>query len=102
MSHSELSDRMISRRQWVGLMSVPALAATMGALPAAAQDAPAGSRDLGTRTYNIPDFGAVGDGKALDTAAVQNAIDACTKDHGGVVLVPAGTFLIGAVELKSN
>jgi polygalacturonase len=48
------------------------------------------------------DLGAKGDGKTLDTAALQSAIDACTAAGGGTVLVPAGTFLIGTVELKSN
>ena len=56
----------------------------------------------GTRTYNLLDFGAKGDGNTLDTGALQAAIDACTKDQGGTVLVPAGTFLIGSVEMKSN
>ncbi|MGC1186725.1 MAG: glycosyl hydrolase family 28 protein, partial [Candidatus Acidiferrales bacterium] len=58
--------------------------------------------DLGARVYNIRDFGAKGDGATLDTAAVQAAIDACTRDQGGTVLVPAGVFAIGTVELKSN
>lgn len=56
----------------------------------------------GVRTYNIRDFGAQGDGKTLDTAALQSAIDACHRDQGGTVLVPAGVFVIGTVELKSN
>jgi hypothetical protein len=38
----------------------------------------------------------------LDTKALQSAIDACSKDQGGTVLVPAGTFVIGTTELKSN
>jgi len=58
--------------------------------------------DLGARVYNIRTFGATGDGKAIDTAALQAAIDACTRDGGGTVLVPAGVFQIGTVELKSN
>jgi hypothetical protein len=63
----------------------------------------AGTRAAGgTRIYNVVDFGAKGDGKTLDTAAVQAAIDACNKDQGGTVLVPAGVFVIGTVELKSN
>ena len=57
---------------------------------------------LGAKIYNIRDFGAKGDGATLDTAAVQAAIDACNRDRGGTVLVPAGDFLIGTVELKSN
>ncbi|PYY01595.1 MAG: glycoside hydrolase, partial [Acidobacteria bacterium] len=58
--------------------------------------------DRGTRTYNIRDFGAKGDGVTLDTAAVQAALDACTNDQGGMVLVPAGTFVIGTIQMKSN
>jgi polygalacturonase len=56
----------------------------------------------GTATYNIRDYAAKGDGKTLDTAALQSAIDACHRDGGGTVLVPAGAFVIGTVELKSN
>src|SRR2546423_1032214 len=52
--------------------------------------------------YNIRDFGAKGNGFTLDTAALQAAIDACHRDRGGTVLAPAGTYLIGTVELKSN
>src|SRR5439155_9250626 len=69
---------------------------------AAAGAAPAGDLLPGARVYNVRDFGAKGDGVTLDTAAVQATIDACTKDQGGIVLVPAGTFVIGTVELKSN
>jgi polygalacturonase len=92
-------ERRVSRRTWVA--SVPAIAATIGATWAAA--APGGDdRQLGARLYNIRDFGAVGDGATLDTTAVQSAIDTCTRERGGTVLVPAGDFLIGTVELKSN
>ena len=58
--------------------------------------------DLGARVYNIRDFGAKGDGATLDTAAVQAAVDACAHDRGGTVLVPAGVFVIGMIQLKSN
>ncbi|MEI7832370.1 MAG: glycosyl hydrolase family 28 protein [bacterium] len=54
-------------------------------------------------TYNILDFGAVGNGTTLDTTAIQSAIDACTDDGGGVVLVPGGhVFLTGTFRLKSK
>ncbi|MBQ9336826.1 MAG: right-handed parallel beta-helix repeat-containing protein [Lentisphaeria bacterium] len=46
---------------------------------------------------NVKDYGAVGDGLANDTAAVQWAIDA-----GGMVYFPAGTYLCGTLYLKSN
>jgi hypothetical protein len=56
----------------------------------------------GIGTYNIISFGAIRDGKTLNTAAIQAAIDACAKNNGGTVLVPAGDFLTGTIELKSN
>jgi polygalacturonase len=50
---------------------------------------------------NPIDFGAAGDGKTLDTAAMQAAIDACAG-KGGTVWVPAGKYLIGSLFLKNN
>ncbi|MCX7715556.1 MAG: glycoside hydrolase family 28 protein [Clostridia bacterium] len=50
--------------------------------------------------FDITDFGAVGDGKTLNTKAIQKAIDACS--FGGKVYVPKGIFLTGAIFLKSN
>src|SRR5215469_9938978 len=87
-----------SRRRWLQRAS----AASLGAGLLSGQTAPATSAASGTRVYNIVDFGAKGDGQTLSTAALQAAIDACTADHGGVVLVPAGVFVIGTVEMKSN
>jgi polygalacturonase len=52
--------------------------------------------------YNIHDFGAVGDGQTLDSPAIQSAIDHCTAEGGGSVLVPAGTYLAGTIFLKDN
>ena len=52
--------------------------------------------------YLITDYGAVGDGKTLNTSAIQNAIDACTSAGGGRVIVPAGKYLSGTICLKSN
>lgn len=48
------------------------------------------------RTFNVRALGAVGDGRTKDTAAFQRALDACAGT-GGEVVVPAGSYLIGAV-----
>lgn len=53
-------------------------------------------------TTNIKAFGAVADGITLNTKAINNAIDACSKKGGGVVLIPGGYWLTGPVVLKSN
>jgi polygalacturonase len=58
--------------------------------------------DLGARVYSVRRFGAKGDGESLDTTAVQAAIDRCAGDGGGMVMVPAGRFVIGTIELKSD
>jgi hypothetical protein len=92
------NDPSVSRRKWMGLAPAAGLLATGGA---AAQQG-SGANGLGVRTYNIREFGAKGDGATLDSAAVQAAIDACHRDQGGTVLIPAGVFVIGTIELKSN
>lgn len=53
-------------------------------------------------TLDIKKFGAVADGNTLNTKSINAAIDACNKNGGGVVLVPAGLWLTGPVVLKSN
>jgi hypothetical protein len=57
--------------------------------------------DKTDQVYRITDFGAVGDGKTLNTKAIQAAIDAAAK-IGGEVVVPAGSFLTGTVFLRSH
>src|SRR5208283_2606914 len=49
--------------------------------------------------FNVLQFGAKGDGKSKDTAAIQAAIDAAGK-AGGTVIFPAGNYLSGTVRLK--
>jgi hypothetical protein len=87
----------LSRRRLLAYLSASSIAAAAGRRADAAEQ-----KDTGARTYNIADFGAVGDGNTLNTVAVQRAIDTCTNENGGTVLVPAGDFVIGTIELKSN
>ena len=52
--------------------------------------------------YNIKTFGAVGDGKTINTISIQSAIDKCRDAGGGVVLIPQGIFISGTIKLFSN
>ncbi len=56
----------------------------------------------GNALVDITSHGALGDGKTLNTKALQAAVDQCAAQGGGTIMVPAGTFLTGSVELKSN
>ncbi|MBV8477648.1 MAG: glycoside hydrolase family 28 protein, partial [Acidobacteria bacterium] len=90
------------------------LAATTAAAPAGASAEypasvrlPAGTHDSSDprparQVANVLDFGAVGDGRTLSTAAIQAAINACAAAGGGKVLVPPGRYLTGPIFLKSN
>ncbi len=49
-----------------------------------------------------PAYGATGNGRTDNTAAFQKAIAACNAAGGGHVIVPAGTYVTGAIYLKSN
>jgi polygalacturonase len=51
---------------------------------------------------SIADFGALKDGKTVNTAAIQAAVDACAAGGGGTVLVPPGIWVSGGIELKSH
>lgn len=53
-------------------------------------------------TFSILKFGAKPDGNTLNTKAINNAINACSKNGGGIVLVSDGFWLTGPLILKSN
>jgi len=55
-----------------------------------------------SKRFVISDFGAVADAATLNTKAIQAAIDKCAASGGGVVVVPKGTFLSGAIFLKQG
>lgn len=54
------------------------------------------------KIYNIKSFGAKGDNSTINTKAIQNAIDKCSKKGGGIVLVSNGVYITGTILLKDN
>ena len=52
--------------------------------------------------YNVRDFGAKADGKAIDSPAINRAIEAAAQEGGGTVYLPAGEYACYSIRLKSN
>lgn len=71
--------------------------------------APAWTKKVGARSfpavktvYYVNSYGAVSDTATVNTIAVQKAIDACAANGGGIVAFKPGTYVTGAIFLKSN
>lgn len=58
--------------------------------------------EIPEKVFNAGDFGAVSNGKTLNTTAIQQAIDACADQGGGKIVFNRGKYLTGALFLKSN
>ena len=79
-------------------MSSKSLVLSFALLVACALTAFAGKRGW----YDVQDFGAKGDGKTLDTAAINAAIAAAGTNGGGTVFFPAGNYLSYSIHLQNN
>lgn len=93
------------QRRMFHLVPIGLLAAALSRLGVSAEvdhdpAAPA-SHDGKNVLWNIRAFGAKGDGKGLDSPAINRAIEACAQAGGGTVWLPAGTYLSGSIHLKS-
>jgi len=55
-----------------------------------------------SQTYNVKDFGAVGDGITLDSKSIQKAVDVCSNNGGGIIYLPSGKYLSGTIILKDD
>ena len=57
---------------------------------------------ISDKTFNIKDYGAVGDNKSDNTKAINDAIKAATNAGGGRVVVPSGIYLSGPIQFTNN
>lgn len=111
-----MKQKNASRRKFLsiagrGAIAIPVMTTAMGRSIANAE--PARPRKAlyspvepvapsGSLILNVRDYGATGDGKTKDTAALQLTIDRCAVLGGGKVVVPAGNYLTGSITLRSN
>jgi len=64
--------------------------------------APLGTQKSRESSYNVRNYGAKGDGTALDSPAIDRAIQAAAQAGGGTVYLPRGKYLSGTIHLASN
>ncbi len=79
----------------------PALCALLLSLSATVHSAHADDTPAKV-VFDVRDYGAAGDGKSLDTEAINAAIDAASAAGGGTVYFRAGTYISYSIHLKSN
>jgi polygalacturonase len=91
----------LSRRNvmtWAGAL---AAATVPGFQPSASAQANS-AKSAGQGWFNIRNYGATGDGKTIDSPAINAAIEAAAAAGGGTVFFPAGTYASYSIRLKSH
>jgi polygalacturonase len=88
------------RRDFLRTGGLGAAAAALPAVSYAASSQKSATSSAGI--FDVRNYGATGDGKTLDTSAVNRAIEAAESAGGGVVLFPPGVYLCFSIHLKSH
>src|SRR5664279_1514074 len=93
----------IARRDLLRLSSMGLAASAVTAIPAfAASKKPAAAPALSPLLFDVRTFGATGDGKTVDSPAINKAIEAAAAAGGGTVIFPAGNYISFSIRLKSH
>jgi len=91
-----------ARRDLLRLSSMGLAASAAYAIPALAAPKKGAAPMLSPILFNVRTFGATGDGKTVDTPAINKAIEAAAAAGGGTVVFPAGTYVCFSIRLKSH
>lgn len=103
MRHTLLDEsHVMKRRSYFRQMAAVAVALALLFFPTSRAIFSSSPPVAQSNVYNIKSFGATGDGKTLDTPAINKTIDTAAAAGGGTVYFPAGNYLSVSIHLKSN
>jgi len=91
-----------ARRDLLRLSSMGLAASAVTAIPMLGAGKKAAVPSLTPMLFDVRTFGATGDGKTVDSPAINKAIEAATAAGGGTVIFPAGNYLSFSIRLKSH
>ncbi len=91
-----------ARRNFLKMGGAGIAGVAVGGAPPRANAKPAASGPTAAGEYDVKAFGAKGDGKTLDTRAINRAIAAAASADGGTVRFPPGSYLCYSIHLKGN
>jgi len=100
--HHRRRENSLGHRVSLKKLALVATAFALALLFSTAPPATRSTRAAEATVYNVKSYGATGDGKLLDTQAINKAIDAAAAAGGGTVYFPAGNYLSVSIHLKSN
>jgi len=91
-----------ARRDLLRLSSMGLAASAVSAIPALGASKKPSAPPLTPLSFDLRAYGAAGDGKTIDSPAINAAIDAAAAAGGGTVVFPAGTYISFSIRLKSK
>src|SRR5580698_4761487 len=91
-----------ARRELLRFGSIGLAAAAVTSVPEAYAAARSAAPTATPGFFDVRTYGATGDGKTVDTPAINKAIEAAAAAGGGTVFFPAGTYMCFSIRLKSH